>query len=112
MKLVITSQVDTNVGLAVTGIIGNINANTDRLLTSGTSYCTLDFYVDDAAKISKKNKIFPVVLNSDDTIAAIVTSCTIQLTGPEIIGANLPTAIYNKVAAKLSADYGWTVVVA
>jgi len=120
MKLLITSEADTNVGLAVTGLIGILNANTQNLLLNGTAYCTLEFYANDNAKAKGMNKLFPVILNpissppssTDGKIETIVTSCTISLTGPEIIGANLPTTIYNKVAAKLSADYGWTVVVA
>ena len=118
MKLSITSQVDTNVGIKVTGMIGTLIANTQNLLSNGTAYCTLEFHSSADAKTKGMNAIFPVILKSsspeeptDGTIAKIITSCTISLTQPEIVGANLPLTIYNKVAAKLSADYGWTVVV-
>lgn len=112
MKLSITSTVDTNVGLQVTGMVGTLSANTVSLLTNGTVFCALQFYANDSASNLNKNTLYPVVLNSDDTIEKIVTTCTITLTGPEVEGANLPATIYAKVAAKLSADYGWTVVVA
>ena len=110
MKLSITSTVDTNVGIPVTGMIGNIVAHTDSLLTTGQIPCDIEFYANDDAKTKQKHKLFPVVLAGDDTIQELVASCTIDLTESEVNAANLPTTIYNKVAAKLATDYGWTVV--
>jgi hypothetical protein len=112
MKIIITSEVDTNIGLPLSNIIGSINANTDTLLNDGRVHCKIDFYIDDAAKASRKNMVFPVVLNTDGTIYKIVASCVITLTQEQVEAANLPATIYSAVAEKLTDDYGWTVVVA
>lgn len=111
MKLTITSEVNTNVGVQATDMIGNIKTNTDTLLATGKVFCNIDFYVNDNAETKGMNKLFPVVLKENGTIDKIVTSCTIILTQEEAEAANLLATIYNKVAAKLSADYGWKVTV-
>ena len=111
MKLSITSQINTTSGLAVTGAIGNLNANTDKLLTTGTVSCMLQFYASDNAKAKGMSPIIPVTLKQDGTIDKFINSCVITLTENEVTGANLPNTIYTKVAEKLHTDYGWTVAV-
>lgn len=111
MKLSITTQVDTLIGLQASGIIGNINANIDQLLSTGIVNCTIDFYATQNAKDKSFGKLFPVTLKQDGTIVKIVNTCSITLTEKEAMAANLPNTIYTKVAEKLSLDYSWTVVV-
>jgi len=112
MHLSITSQIDTNVGIPASGVIGNINAHTNSIMATGQVPCDIEFYISIEAKDNGMSRIFPVILNTDGTIEELISSCTINLTEGEITGANLPNTIYTKVAAKLSADYGWTVAVA
>lgn len=112
MKLSITSQVTTVNGLTITGAVGYINANTESLLADGGVSCTFQFYANDNAKAKNLSPIVLAILKQDGTIDKIISSCKVILTQQEVVAANLPNTIYTKVAAKLIADYGWTVVVA
>lgn len=111
MNLKITSSEPISIGGVLSNIIGDINAHTDSLLTTGEVQCDISWLKDATAKIKNYDRIWPVVLNGDDTINLRVASCDVTLTEQEVMAADLPTTIYTKVAEKLALDYGWTVVV-
>lgn len=108
MNLSITSAITTSNGQSVTGVVGYLRAHTDNLMTNGTVQCDIDFYISDAARTAKMDRIYPAVLNTDNSLKARIASCIITLTSGQATGANLPLVIYQAVAAYLSTTYGWT----
>lgn len=111
MNLNITSQITTSTGLPVTGAYATMDVNTDTIMRTGQVVCKLYVYKDADAATKGLDTVQPVILNGQGNITTRVVGVLVQLTEAEISGPNLPLTIYEKAAAQLSADYGWTVTV-
>ncbi len=111
MNLKITSSVLTSTGATISNIIGDINAHTGELLTTGVIKCDISWLKDATAKAKKYDNVFPVIVNEDFTIDKKVASCEITLTEEQVLAANLPLTIYEAVSEKLEELYEWTVIV-
>jgi hypothetical protein len=113
MNLLLNIEVDTNTGVSATEIAGTVFIKS-RIV--GNNIAKIYFHkLNDVENINVENigkSIYPVILNTDNTIDSLVTNCLINLTQQDLDSVNLESIIYNKVADKLNQEYGWSVVVA
>ena len=111
MNLKIMSQINTSIGTQVSDAYVTVDANTDHIMSSGQVFCTLNVYTDATAWSKKYDTLCPVILDGNANIESRISTVMITLTEQEVVAANLPLTIYQKTADKLSADYGWTVII-
>jgi len=116
MTIAFTSEVDINIGIPSSSIAGNIVADINNISIDGTCKCKFYFHkLNDPQCLNPDNvfnTIYPVILNTDNSIDIVVHFCLINLTQQDLDSVNLESIIYNKVADKLNQEYGWSVVVA
>jgi hypothetical protein len=109
IRLKVTSAISTSTNFSVTNASGEV---INRSINLATGDCVCDTYWTKsyADEVAGFDKFVPAII-VNDKITKRVGGVTVNLTQQEITGANLPLTILTKVAAKLTADYGWTVIV-
>lgn len=103
-----TGKTATNAYLVMTPYVNTIKEN-------GQVPCDLEFYFSEADADAGSAKIYPI---STASLSSIITNTTLTFAPGEVVkvGANCTMEdvfayFETKLAAKLLADYGWTVTV-
>jgi hypothetical protein len=109
MNLLLNIEVNTNTGVSATEIAGTVFVKSAIV---GINVAKIYFHkLNDVENILPENvgkSIYPVVLNVNNSIDFLVTSCEISLTQQDLDSNTLEQIIYQKTSTSLNQEYGWT----
>lgn len=110
-----TINISSGAGKTVTNAYLVMTPYVDKIQVDGTVPCELEFYYAEADAAARSAKIYPI-FGSD--LSALITNSTLQFAPNEIVKAGVNCTMDDvfayfktKLAAKLLADYGWTVTI-